>query len=85
MIIKALQTFGENVLAHMAVHDHYILDGVVRVYVFRNCDGDLVVNELESLEASCPTNCLLESTKLSSFRVLYWESIIYSCFESLKY
>jgi hypothetical protein len=61
-------------------HDHYILDGVVRVDVFKNGDGNLIVNELESLEACCPTNCLLKRTKLSSFRV----SIIYSCFESLK-
>jgi hypothetical protein len=40
-----------------------------RVDVFRNGDGDLVVTELESLEACCPTNCLLERTKLSSFRL----------------
>ena len=81
---EELQAFGEDVLSTIAVHDHYILEGVVRVDVFRNCDCNIVVNELESLEACCPSTSLLERTKLSSFLVLYWESIIYHCFESLK-
>ena len=31
---EALQTFGEDVWAHIAVHDHYILDGVVKELMY---------------------------------------------------
>ena len=53
-----------------------IVDGVVRVDVMILQSGDLVVNELESMEAECPSrkNSLVQ--ELNDFRMGYWTSII---------
>jgi glutathione synthase/RimK-type ligase-like ATP-grasp enzyme len=55
-----------------------ITDFIVRVDIFQRQNGQMVVNEFESLEAgigSCKGNCDLESQLKSSLKN-YWKTIL---------
>ena len=74
--------FANSVMESISAHEEYIVDGLVRIDLFRNNAGELVVNELESLEARYFT---LDSNILAScvtFLQEYWEKKIYSCIDS---
>ena len=70
--------FAKDVMRRIATHHEYIVDGLVRVDVFKNNDGELVVNELESLEARYFTH----GNKLQECQLFleqYWERKILIC------
>lgn len=56
----------------------FILDGLVRVDLFMNDDNDLVVNELESLDANYLCASSTRECETSHFLACYWESKIYN-------
>ena len=77
-----LLDFASSVMRSISDREEYIIDGLVRVDLFRNNDGELVVNELESLEAryfTTTANCLISC---ENFLKEYWEKKIYSCIDS---
>ena len=74
-----LVRFGQCVMNCVSVHDEYVLDGLVRVDIMRNNQGELVLNELESLEARHDTLDPVLSVSCSNFLSEYWEKVIYEC------
>lgn len=58
--------------AAQALHDECIVDGLVRVDIFSNNEGNLVVNELESLEARWFTRGDTHFAKSETFLQKYW-------------
>ena len=74
---KQLIEFATSAIQRVSRHDEYILDGVVRVDLFQNNDGKLVVNEFESLEARRYASCHVEFDKLTALLDTYWEKMIY--------
>ena len=72
-----LIVFATSVMAFVALHAEYILDGLVRIDIFKDNAGKLVVNELESLEArSFSANDQINSS-CERFLSEYWEKIIF--------
>jgi hypothetical protein len=57
--------------------DQFILDGLVRVDIFKSNQGEMVVNELESLEAAFDSSSFLAVSQTKLFLQHYWESKIY--------
>lgn len=79
-----LIAFASSTLDFLANnHPEFILDGLVRVDLFKSNKGDLVVNELESLEAGYAGTDEAANAKTLSFLELYWEQKIYDCIVSL--
>jgi hypothetical protein len=83
-IVKSLVGFSSSDLVAFATEalnllpeEDYILDGMVRVDIFRSNEGTLVVNEFESLEASYFTTSPKAQGILESFLEAYWERKIY--------
>ena len=74
--------FATSVLQTVAQHDEYILDGLVRVDLFRNDEGELVVNELEGLEARFFTTVTNKLTDCQHWLENYWEKKILTCIET---
>ena len=58
--------------------DVYMLDGLLRIDVFKTKDNRLVVNELESLEAEYFGDDV-EEARFNEFLKSYWEKKIYDC------
>ena len=79
-----LITFAYNTLQYISDRDDsFILDGLVRVDLFRNNEGKLVVNELESLEAVYYSTALEEEGQTREFLQNYWATKIYDCINKL--
>lgn len=76
-----LVDFAKSVMQCIAAHDEYILNGLVRVDVMQNNEGQLVLNELESLEARHDTLDETLSAECYSFLFQYWEKTIYECID----
>lgn len=56
----------------------FILDGLVRVDLFKSNEGELVVNELESLEAMYYSHsCKQGEDRMRHHLVNYWEKLLY--------
>jgi hypothetical protein len=72
-----LVAFAESVMQCISVHDEYIMNGLVRVDVMQNNAGQLVLNELESLEARHDSLDPGLSVSCSNFLSEYWEKVIY--------
>lgn len=74
-------TFGLSALQkiHEADRDTYILDGLVRVDIFKNNEGNLVVNEFESLEARHFSNNHCKVIGVTDYLRLYWREKLYKC------
>jgi hypothetical protein len=68
-------------LTHL--EDVLILDGLVRVDVFKSNQGILVVNELESLEADFGATNFPAVSETEHFLAEYWEQHIYECIGKL--
>jgi hypothetical protein len=78
-----LVEFASSILNILAGSDlTFILDGIVRVDVFKSNDGRLVVNELESLEANYYGDARDEA-RVRLFLENYWEYNIYKSIVSL--
>ena len=84
LIRMSLRGFKESELIAFAKEtldllpeDEYILDGMVRVDIFRNDDGYLVLNEFESLEATYFTKSVTRKGNLEDFLEAYWERKFY--------
>jgi hypothetical protein len=71
--------FADSAMDAIASHEAYIVDGLVRVDVFKNNTGKLVVNELESFEAIYYTRTF----NAEHFLEEYWERKIYDAINSL--
>jgi len=76
--------FATTVMQSLAEHDEYILDGLVRVDVFKDNDGELVVNELESLEARTFTLNEGLANATQDFLEQYWEKKLYNFFKHFR-
>jgi hypothetical protein len=75
--------FASTAVQHLSSNDENIVDGLLRVDIFKNDEGKLVVNEFESLEAryfSTQQAIMMETEK---FLNNYWEKKIYSSISSL--
>jgi hypothetical protein len=79
-----LISFATAAVQTVSAYDEYITDGLVRVDIFKNNEGKLVVNELESLEARHPTVNLSEEGRCKSFLEIYWQKKIYYCISNLE-
>lgn len=73
-----LVAFAKEAL-ELLPEDEYILDGLVRVDIFRNDDGALVLNEFESLEAAYFTASATRMGNTEDFLEAYWERKFYEC------
>ena len=78
-----LVTFATDCIRSVSMHNEYILDGLVRVDIFKNNEGTLVVNELESLEARYFTVNTTELGSSMKFLEDYWERKIYEYIEKI--
>jgi hypothetical protein len=58
---------------------NFIADGLVRVDIFCNAQGRLVVNEIESLEANYSKQPLELEMQVSTALVDYWKSVLHRC------
>jgi hypothetical protein len=77
---KDLISFAQKALESLRVHeDTFILDGLLRVDLFKSNEGKLVVNELESLEACYFSSTLGESSQCDQYLEEYWEIQINEC------
>ena len=69
--------FAAHALQTLSSSKKFILDGLVRVDVFQDQNGKLVINELESLEANYHTKSEMKQLSTQKFLVAYWEKQIY--------
>jgi hypothetical protein len=77
-----LAAFGYEVLSILSQYEEvFILDGLLRIDLFKTEDGKLVVNELESLEAE-HYGSFEEESRVGEFLKRYWEKKIYDCITS---
>lgn len=58
---------------------NFLSDGLVRVDIFRNSNGHLVVNEIESLEANYSKQPLELEMQVTVALAAYWENILHRC------
>ena len=84
-VVKSLPSFDKQQIIKFAAdalecvshHNQYILDGLVRVDIFENdASKTMVVNELESLEATFYAVNQLEINNCHAFLLSYWEEKI---------
>lgn len=71
--------FGQDVISLLKHQcSAAVTDGLIRVDIFRNCRGNYVVNELESLEAShwgsAGSKGKLQEDKVFVFLAEYWKA-----------
>ena len=77
---SAVVSFATEALRSLKRLDNvFILDGLVRVDVFKSNDGHLVVNDLESLDACYSSLNVLDTSRIDKFLEEYWENKIYEC------
>ena len=70
--------FAYQVLESISHLDElFILDGIVRVDIFKANDGRLVVNELESLEADFYSKSSNDTNFVSAFLRNYWKDKLF--------
>jgi hypothetical protein len=79
-----LVSFATTAIQCISAHEQYIIDGVVRVDIFTNNEGNLVVNDFESLEARIFTSSSTKLCACTQLLHIYWEKKIYTCLKSLK-
>jgi hypothetical protein len=91
-VVKSLPSFDKQQIIKFAAdalecvshHNQYILDGLVRVDIFENnASKTMVVNELESLEATFFTINELEIGNCHAFLLSYWEEKILHSIKNL--
>ena len=76
---SALFAFAENaVLALQHACPASLADGILRVDIFQNAEGRLVVNEFESLEACTYSKCITKEAAALSWMVKYWNTALQS-------
>lgn len=75
--------FAHESLVSLMESSHFILDGLVRVDIFVNNVGSLVVNEVESLEARFFSAFHREELACEEFLKQYWERKIYEGMQAL--
>lgn len=78
--------FGHDVidrLSNNSLGHNYILDGLVRIDMFKSNDGKLVLNEVESLEAGYKTNDENACARVATFIQIYWETKIFNSIHTL--
>jgi hypothetical protein len=73
--------FASEAFSALSRNDEYILDGLVRVDLFQNNEGLLVVNEFESLEARYYASQQEVMMDTEEFLNNYWERKIYECIQ----
>lgn len=79
-----LVAFATTVLESLTCKESvFMIDGLVRVDLFKNNEGKLVVNELESLDASYEGSNKTSNDETFSFLEMYWEQKIYECIADL--
>jgi hypothetical protein len=78
-----LVNFTTTALHHLSSYDENIVDGVIRVDIFKNDEGKLVVNEFESLEARFFATKQAVTMETEAFLIEYWEKKIYASIGSL--
>lgn len=72
-----LQQFVRKAVTELRIKcPDFIADFLVRVDVFRNNKGVLVVNEFESLEARVYSSKVLDENKANVFCTSYWRNVI---------
>ena len=65
--------FAYQCLQSLANLSHiYIFDGLVRVDLFKDDQGLLVLNEIESLEAGCQSSLEQKNCQTNQFLINYW-------------
>jgi hypothetical protein len=69
--------FGNEVVARLD-EDVYETRGLFRVDIFKSNHGNLVVNELESLDANYYSSNELIEPRVISFLENYWETLIHN-------
>lgn len=79
-----LISFATDAVECISKYDKYVVDGVVRVDVLKNNQGELVVNELESLEARRFTADVVLQGNCNNFLETFWQKKIYDCIALLK-
>lgn len=77
----SLAHFGATIIEKLRDSDEpFILDGIVRIDVFKSNDGHLVVNEVESLDASFACgNKNRGDDRMRNYLEDYWERKVYTC------
>lgn len=81
-----LVSFGHTVLERLvsnSLDQVYILDGLVRIDIFKDNNGELVLNEVESLEAGYQTCDASSCARVDDFLHIYWERKIYDSINDL--
>ena len=80
-----LYSYAEAVVVKLkAVFPHFLCDGLIRVDIFRTKAGKLVVNEVESLDASLHTTRERYTIMLFQFYRKYWRFIIRDCIKMAR-
>jgi hypothetical protein len=77
-------SFGKRAISVVAATGQFITDGLVRVDIFKDSDGKLVVNELEGLEARFFSTELAKVSRCYDFLESYWEKKLYEYLSLLK-
>ena len=81
-----LIAFGHSVLERLRTNNLeqcYILDGLVRIDIFKSNSGELVLNEVESLEAGYQTLHAASCAKVDTFLQMYWQTKLYDSVNDL--
>jgi hypothetical protein len=83
---QSIVDFAASALAQLDMNlpDQCILDGLVRVDVFRNNAGKLVVNEFESMEAVYTSTRAQSNEHTFTFLTHYWECQIFEALAALS-
>jgi hypothetical protein len=69
--------FATRALEIISTSEDVVVDGLVRVDLFKNNEGNIVVNEFESLEARYFSSSQEVMMDTERFLTAYWESKIY--------
>jgi len=81
---KELFDFAEETIQVLKTRDpRFLCDGLVRVDIFRNSKGNLVVNEVESLDSNVSCSKNDKQIAVDSFMINYWKIKIRDCFRRL--
>lgn len=80
-----LVDFGTLVMQNLAVNSNQscILEGIFRVDIFRGNDGQLTVNELETMDMAWYASREQDAARVVLFLEQYWETKIYECINRL--
>jgi hypothetical protein len=92
-VMKSLRSYTQEDLVRFAfqslqsiasLNETYVLDGLIRVDMFRDSQGMLVINELESLEANFYSTKGVGEAQTSKFLRHYWYKKICESITELK-